>query len=164
MYTMSPSFVSILTAAKAVGDRRYFKLYKRSPFGTICTKYNPSNPYMNIPVVRYAEILLLRAESYAQPTAMTDYVSAQADVNRVRLRAGLPPNNSNTGAALIQFIQNERDMELAMEGDHYSEVKRRKGTFYDQIGTYQWNDPTMIYPIPQQEVNENKNIIQNPGY
>ena len=56
-------------------------------------------------------------------------------------------------------------MELAMEGDHYFEVKRRKGSFNTPgAGVLQWNAPTMIYPIPQQEVQENKNMVQNPGY
>ena len=158
MYMMNTNFASILASAKANNDRRYTALYKRS-FGIyFCKKYDAQ--YQNIPVVRYAEMLLTRAESEAQ---QGDYTDALADLNLIRTRAGLFPETS-TGAALITAIRNERAMELGMEGDHYFEVKRTKGTFHSQFSDYAWNDQTMVYPIPAQEVNQNKSMVQNPGY
>ena len=161
-FAMNAPFVTILQSAQAVGDLRYPKLYKKS-FGTLfCTKYTPI--YANVTIVRLAEMYLIRAECNAQ-TGASD-ATVRADYNMTRVRAGLIADNSTSGqAALLAAVRAERDMELAMEGDHYFEVKRRKGLFNTPgAGVLQWNAPTMIYPIPQQEVQENKNMVQNPGY
>jgi hypothetical protein len=151
---------SILVSAKAVGDLRYSKLFKYSFLNYFCTKY--AAQYSNVTVIRLAEMYLTRAECEAQTT---NYTSARADYNMTRVRAGLLPDNSTTGAALITAIRAERDLELAMEGDHYFEVKRRKANFNTPgAGVLAWNAFNMIYPIPQQEVQENKAMVQNPGY
>jgi hypothetical protein len=157
LYIMNTPFQVILQTAKANNDRR-FALYKRS-FGLyFCKKYDQQ--YANVTVVRLAEMLLTRAECEAQAGNNTD---ALADLNKVRSRAGLFPETSS-GAALVTAIRNERTLELAMEGDHYFEVKRIKDTYHTQFGDFQWNDPVMVYPIPAQEVNQNKNMVQNQGY
>jgi hypothetical protein len=162
-YSMNQPLVNILVSAASVGDQRYTKLFKKSLFGTpqyFCKKYDPT--YANVTVIRLAEMYLTRAECEAQSG---DDASARADYNKIRVRAGVPVDNSSTGPALITAIRAERDLELAMEGDHYFEVKRRQGTFNTfGAGPLAWNAPTMIYPIPQQEVNQNKAMMQNPGY
>jgi hypothetical protein len=157
--TMNAPLDSILLSAKNIGDVRATKLFYKS-FGSYYTsKYTAT--FANVPVIRLAEMYLTRAECEAQ----TGTGNARADYNIVHTRAGLPPDNSTSGQALINAIRAERDMELAIEGDHFSEVKRRKGGFYTAgAGTLMWNDPTMIFPIPQQEVQENKAMVQNPGY
>ena len=49
--------------------------------------------------------------------------------------------------------------------DHFFEGKRQKITFQCANTTgIAWNDNSMIYPIPQQEVDQNKSMVQNPGY
>jgi hypothetical protein len=162
LYMLSDSFVSLLkadTAGAAVSGETdvRLRLYKKS-FGLyFCKKYDAT--YSNVNVVRLAEILLTRAECEAQ---LGDNGDAVTDLNTVRARAGLLPQTG--GGALLANIRRERAVELGMEGDHYFEVKRTKGTFYCQVGNFNWNDPTMVYPIPAQEVNENKNMVQNPGY
>jgi len=159
-YAMNTPFVNILLSAKAVNDRRYAQLYRYSFGSYFCRKYD--HQYANVPVIRLAEMYLTRAECEAQ---MSNYTAALADYNMTRLRAGLIADNSSTGAGLIAAIRAERDLELAMEGDHYFEIKRRQGTFDTPgAGPLSWNAPTMVYPIPQQEVNQNKAMVQNPGY
>lgn len=161
-FAMNTPFAAILQSAQAVGDQRYSKLYRKSFGQYYSTKY--ATQYSNVPVVRLAEMYLTRAECEAQ-TGASD-ATVRADYNKTRIRAGLIADNSTSGkAALLAAIRAERDLELAMEGDHFFEVKRRQGSFNTVgAGVLQWNDPTMIYPIPQQEVNENKNMVQNPGY
>lgn len=162
-YTMNTPFIDILVSAKAVGDLRYAKLYKKSIFQPTfysCSKYDAI--YSNVSIIRLAEMYLTRAECENQ---LGDDGSARADYNKIRARAGVPLDNSSTGLSLLAAIRAERDLELAMEGDHYFEVKRRKGSFNTfGAGVLAWNAPTMIYPIPQQEVNENKAMVQNAGY
>jgi len=165
-YSMAPRFATLLDQAKVLGDARAGKLTSKNLFqktgsNYFCKKYTNANQNLNVVVVRLAEMYLLYAEAAAQTG---DNASAKTYLNKVRNRAGLVSDNSSIGQGLINTIRGERDLELGMEGDHYFEVKRRKGTFYCQFQTYQWNDATMIYPIPQQEVNENKLMVQNPGY
>jgi hypothetical protein len=159
-YSMNTNFVNILTSASHVGDKRFASLY-RIFFGVyLCKKYD--HQFSNVPVVRLAEMYLTRAECENQ---LGDDAGARNDYNRTLIRAGLPPDNSSVGQGLLNGIRGERDFELAMEGDHFFEVKRRKGSFDTPgAGVLAWNAPTMVYPIPQQEVNQNKSMVQNPGY
>lgn len=157
---MNAPLASILVSAQSVGDLRYTKLFKKSFGEYFCIKY--SSQYANVCVIRLAEMYLTRAECEAQ---LGDYTDARTDYNMTRHRAGLAADNTSTGQGLINAIRGERNLELAMEGDHYFEVKRRKGSFNTPgAGVLQWNAYNMIYPIPQQEVQQNKAMVQNPGY
>jgi tetratricopeptide (TPR) repeat protein len=159
-FAMNTPLVSLITAGIAVGDQRAIKLFKTSFGKYYCIK--DSAQYSNVPVIRLAEMYLTRAECEAQ---QGDDADARADYNKTRVRAGLVADNSSTGQGLIAAIRSERDLELAMEGDHYFEVKRRQGIFNTPgAGPLAWNAFNMIYPIPQQEVQENKLMVQNPGY
>ena len=129
-----------------------------------CQKYNLQ--YANVTIVRLPEMYLISAECAAQQGNDAD---ARKNLNKIRTRAGLPADHSSTGLGLVNTIRAERDLELAFEGDHFSEFKRRSalagsGTFRCQDGNFAWNSPQMIYPIPQQEVDQNKSMVQNPGY
>jgi starch-binding outer membrane protein, SusD/RagB family len=157
-YRMSNLFVAYQTNK---ADLRVSSFYGVRAGKVICKKYDAS--VMNVPVIRYAEVLLTRAECKAQ--LAQDDASVREDVNTVRRRAGVPQDNSTTGkTALLNLVRGERDFELGMEGDRLFELKRRQGLFRTQAGDFSWNDPTMIFPIPQQEVDQNKNMVQNPGY
>ena len=157
---MNGGLISLLVSAQAVGDLRYTKMFKKSFGEYFCEKY--SAQYANVTVIRLAEMYLTRAECEAQ---LGDDADARTDYNMTRHRAGLASDNSSTGQGLINAIRGERDLELAMEGDHYFEVKRRKGSFNTAgAGVLAWNAFNMIYPIPQQEVQQNKAMVQNPGF
>jgi tetratricopeptide (TPR) repeat protein len=159
-YSMNTPFITYLKADSAVRGLRYAKLYKRSFGQFYCKKYDAQ--YANVSVIRLAEMYLTRAECENQ---LGDDAAARSDYNKVRVRGGLIADNSSTGSGLLAAIRAERDLELAMEGDHYFEVKRRKGSFNTfGAGVLQWNAPTMIYPIPIQEINENSAMVQNAGY
>ena len=128
-----------------------------------CNKY--SSKYSSITVIRLAEIYLDRAECAAQ-LGMSDG-SVRNDLNMIRTNRGLIADNSTSGAqALINAVRAERDMELAVEGDRFFEIKRRKISFTaPETGElFQWNSPALVWPIPLQEVRQNPNMVQNPGY
>jgi len=160
VYRASDALKPYLSSDSAQGSKRYALWKKIGPkYYTI--KYD--NLDMNVPLVRLVEIYLLRAECRVQLNEPNGDV--RADYNVTRQRAGLPADNNTFGLQnLLTAIWNERDMELAYEGDRFFEVKRRKGTFHTPIGDFQWSDPKLVYPVPQQEVDQNPNVVQNEGY
>lgn len=160
MYRAWDTYRPYISTDSAQGSLRYSLLRKTGP-KYFTRKYD--NLDMNVVVVRLAEIYLLRAECRAQLNEPNSDV--RADYNIVRQRAGLSPDNTTFGQQnLLNEIWKERDTELCFEGDRFFEVKRRKGTFNTPVGVYEWNSPKLIYPIPQQEVEQNPSMTQNEGY
>ena len=109
----------------------------------------------NVPVVRLAEMYLTRAEANLRlSTTVGD--SPLDDLNLIRERAGLDPLASVT----LQNILNERFLELAFEGQALSDAKRTRSTWSGEP----WNSEFLILPIPQREMDVNKNLVQNEAY
>ncbi|MFN8277557.1 MAG: RagB/SusD family nutrient uptake outer membrane protein [Chitinophagales bacterium] len=164
LYTMFPGyFTQLLAAQQTVGDLRATVLFpKKFVKYYVCQKYS-YNYDLNTPVLRYAEILLIHSESLIETGGSE--LQARSDYNLIRTRAGLLPDNTTSGkAALLAAVRQERDMELAMEGDRLFEVRRRQSQYVSAAGTFNWNEQRLIYPIPQGEVDANNNMVQNPGY
>jgi hypothetical protein len=133
---------------------------------------------LNVPALRYADILLIDAEAIMNlngggPTNRTVGVSAATiPFNLVRKRAGLPAISAPT----FNNLMYERRMELAFEGgDRHFDLVRwgLAEQVYNNLpaeGTYK---PKRTYvaathrllPYPQGEIdNSNGTITQNPGY
>ncbi len=114
----------------------------------------------NIPLIRLAEMYLVRAECDIRAGQ-----SGDADINRVRQRSGAI---ALTKATLSDVLL-ERQLELAFEGVRLYDLKRTDGTVApadpaNNIPAIKANDPLEILPIPYQEINNNSNLKQNPGY
>jgi hypothetical protein len=119
--------------------------------------------------LRLAEQYLIRAEAAAHGAAGGP-ATAIADLNVLRQRAGLPGLADNlSGAALLNAVQHERQVELFAEWGHrWLDLKRtgQAHTVLSQI-TYKqpWQgDNQLLYPIPTQEIQADPLLIQNPGY
>lgn len=136
---------------------------------------------------RYAEILLNYAE--AQYFLGNEGVARQY-LNMVRKRPGVDmPDVTESGPDLLRRIQNERRIELAFEGHRYHDVRRWKiamdvlnvnakkmqvtldpvtsektYTVTDLLPARGFNERNYLLPIPQSEIERNKNMEQNPGY
>jgi hypothetical protein len=112
--------------------------------------------YGNVPIVRLAEMYLTRAEAnFRLGTSVgADPVD---DVNTIRERAGLDPLAS---IANVGVILNERYLELAFEGNRLHDLKRTRRN----SGGVVWNDPRLILPIPQREIDTNTELTQNDAY
>jgi len=109
----------------------------------------------DVPVIRLAEMYLTRAEAnFRQSTSVG--ATPLADVNLIRKRAGLADLTTVTLDAILK----ERAAELAFEGNNLFESQRLK----KNLGTTAWNSPKLIMPIPQREMDVNKNLVQNEGY
>lgn len=114
-----------------------------------------NNQFGNVNVIRLAELYLIRAECNRRLNSSTGD-SVDNDVNRIRSRAGLAPLNN---ATLEQVLQ-ERKLELAFEGLRSYDIKRLKLSADGNA----WDSDAMTFPIPQREMDANKNLVQNPGY
>jgi tetratricopeptide (TPR) repeat protein len=158
-YLLDPSspLIPILFPSSGTSSDKRSKCFVSRDGQYYVSKYDVTETkfIMNVPVIRYAEILLIRAEASA---SAGNSAQALADVNVVRQRAGLAALAGLSGNALLQAIQRERMIELAVEGNRFHELKRLR----QNIRSTPWNGNQAIFKIPDVEVNANPNISQNP--
>jgi hypothetical protein len=133
------------------GDRRNFFILSG---GSNYTQKHLDR-FGDVPVIRLAEMFLTRAEcNFRNNTAVG--AAPLTDVNAIRTRAGLTPLTAVT----LNAITRERYLELAFEGHNLHEAKRLQRN----VGTFAWNSPKLIMPIPQREMDVNKKLVQNETY
>ncbi len=148
---------------------------------------------LNIPLIRYAEILLTYAEAKIELNQIDNTVYDALD--QVRLRAGLPAvdqSKYSTRTQMRELLRRERRVELAMEGLRWYDIQRWKignevmnGPVYgarisqiDASGNVTYTstehikvedrvfDPSKNYlwPVPQSQIDLGKSLKQNTGY
>ncbi len=103
-----------------------------------------------IPVIRLAEVLLMRAEAIYEQNPGVINNTALSDLNQIRTRAGLTALTLSDFASPSEFmdaIRLERRRELLFEGQHLHDLKRWDGF----VGSVSARDPKFILPIPQAE-------------
>jgi hypothetical protein len=122
----------------------------------------PSSEYSM--VLRLGEQYLIRAEAR---TMQDNFQGARDDLNKIRNRAGLDNLSYNTQAELLLAIEKERKVELFAEWGHrWLDLKRtgRASVVLGPLKAPNWQNTDMLYPIPQSEITNNKNLVQNNGY
>ena len=159
--------VSYVNAAGQVIPDKFVKKY----FDVPVAKNDNGN---NIPVIRYADVLLMYAESLNE-------VSYQANgdaftyLNMIRTRAGLVKKTTTeipTQAAFRLAMEQERRVEFAFEGQRWFDLVRTGravevlNSKKDQIRIVApLTENNLVFPIPQSQIDINKEKIkQNPGY
>lgn len=115
--------------------------------------------FKNVKVIRLAELYLTRAETNLREGTAVGAAPIN-DVNRIRFRVALPDLQTVTLANILT----ERKLELAHEGHSIHDIRRNRGTVTEGATAYQFNDPRMVFPIPQREMDANPNLVQNQGY
>lgn len=170
--------------------RKYMHPFEAA--GAVGTTVNPNGDYpttsLNVPLLRYAEILLMKAEALIWQGRNGD-----EPLNQVRVRAGLSPKKNATKEDLM----NERRCELAGEFSnrmldllrwgaakqyveaplHGYSVKLKEGIqkplskedmIISRIEAWPKRNfnPAVnhIFPIPVNEIAKSKNLLQNKGY
>ncbi|GGE94733.1 RagB/SusD family nutrient uptake outer membrane protein [Hymenobacter cavernae] len=118
----------------------------------------------NIPVIRLAEMYLIRAEASFRAG---DSETALADVNRIRTRSNATPLTADEIS--LSAILRERQLELAFEGFRIHDLKRTgtNVTYTATDGTpvtIDITNPRFVLPVPQREINVNPSLIQNASY
>lgn len=124
-------------------------------------------------LLRLADIILLKAEALNE---LNRPAEAKAELDKVRTRAGLLPSTATTQAALRPAILKERRLELAQEAQRWNDLKR-SGLAVQIMNNlneidlrtntktvYNAQASDLLLPIPQQELNRNTKLTQNPGY
>lgn len=126
-------------------------------------KYSNANGNYGLKkVLRLSDVYLISAEAGARlnkPDALAklNTLMAQRDPSKVY---------ASTGAQLINDIITERRKELAFEGDRFFDLNRLKlpiqRTAEYPTGPIPYGSNSRVLPIPQDELNVNPNIVQNP--
>lgn len=148
---------------------------------------------INTILMRYADILLMRAEALIESGSTSQEVYDLID--QVRNRVNMPSIESVEGTGLNQtqlrqILRHERRVEFFMEGLRYADILRWKdeSLIHDVYGynTSKLSDPSSpatwyfetarvatrafdskkgwLWPIPQDDIQNNENLVQNPGY
>lgn len=116
----------------------------------------------NIRVLRYAEILLIKAEAEAQ---LGNLQAAMDALNQVRERVDLEPVSGLGQQELIEKIWNERRLELAFEHDRWFDIIRtgQAPEAMDANGK-DFQERHYLFPIPANQLNQTPAMQQNPGW
>lgn len=120
-------------------------------------------------VLRLAEQFLIRAEARAQIN--TDLTGAVADLDTIRIRAGLDGYKGVLDKpSLLDAILHERQVELFTEwGNRWFDLIRT-GNANSVMSTVSplkggaWDSNKQLFPIPQSEIILDINLSQNTGY
>ena len=147
------------TLRLGVDDVRSFK-YPEDPNGVGDVSGN------DVPLVRYADILLSRAEALNEINGLNQ--ESIDLVNEVREAAGVDPitlAEYSSQAALRDFILEERGREFHTEALRRQDFIRH-GVFIERAleRGKQALDHHVLYPIPQSEIDRNPQLEQNEGY
>lgn len=145
------------------------------------------NGGVNIIIMRLPEILLTYAEAKIEQNQIDQ--SVVDAINKVRQRpdVNMPAVTIGSQADMRKLVRNERLVELSFEGLRLFDIRRWKiaetvmpGKVYgltyidnagalkivEAIGWVQLFDKNRDYlwPIPQNEIEVNRNLVQNPGW
>ena len=143
----------------------YMRLkYVTRPSATSSTGVPDLNYAINWRILRYADVLLMAAEAYNK----TDNdPAAQAELFKVRNRAGFSDPITAIGDDLFNMIVKEREIELAFEGSRYWDLVRW-GLAEQELSDIGFvKGKHEVFPIPKNEIIANNAMTsadQNPGY
>ncbi len=117
----------------------------------------------NLPIIRAAELYLIRAEARYQ----SNPAGAREDINALRTQRGLGAvDNVITGQTLFNRIMLERRQEFALEGHRFFDLKRN-GMNITKHGDFlevPYSDYRILSNLPLAQIQLNELLEQNPGY
>jgi hypothetical protein len=153
-----------LYAAYSAGDRRRDITLGKDGSDYEGRKYPTTIGAEDVHVIRFAEVLLIKAEALARLNRLPEAV---VEYNKVRVRAGLAPHvlgtDVTTQVDVLNAIWNERRVELALEGDRWPDLIRT-GRAMTVLGLPSNRAFQLLYPIPSRELIVSPGLTQNPGY
>jgi hypothetical protein len=150
------------------------KTYKTSPhfnkYFDPATPASPGQSSKNTPIIRFAEILLIYSEAVNEQSGPTP--EAFSGIDRVRTRAGIPllsvtsPTISKDD--FREAVFEERRKELVFEYQRWFDLARRGPEYFvaklKAAGKANAQPKHIHFPIPQRELDLNKNLKQVPEW
>jgi hypothetical protein len=124
---------------------------------------NPTSRNQNndVPIFRYSDVLLMKAEAILRGGTATGGQTALGLVNSIRANR---TTSAPWTAVTLDNIYAERARELAWETWRRNDAIRF-GKYEDKWGFKTNADPNRrIFPIPQGAITTNPKLVQNPGY
>jgi hypothetical protein len=175
---MSRQFFNLLSSTDVRRDVLFTAGTTPGPNVHLINKYpgSATNPYLNdIKVMRSSELVFIKAEAQARLSLFTDSNNTLNSLINARYSLLAPVSSyTNLQNAMIRILQ-ERRIELAYEGHRYVDLRRLKGV--TNIGINRdpldcagylcdlpVSDHRFTLPIPINSINNNPNMVQNPGY
>lgn len=136
--------------------------------------YNSWSSDANLPILRYADVLLLFAEAENMSKGGPTQEAVDA-VNMIINRAnGYVPNDnepllttSMTKEDFDKAVIQERNLELCFEYDRWFDICRKRilpDVCYRQKQLDNYTVDDYLFPIPEADLRLNELLVQNPGY
>jgi starch-binding outer membrane protein, SusD/RagB family len=135
--------------------------------------YDNYSSIMNMPIIRYADVLLIYAEAANMANGGPTQEAVDA-INQVIDRAnGYQPiaahpllTTAMTKEAFDEAVIEERNQELCFEYDRWFDLIRKRILKEKSIPTIQQNfsEEDYLFPIPDADIELNPELEQNPGY
>ncbi len=138
--------------------------YKAYVSRTAESYFDRSQSNKNLRVLRYGEILLIKAEVENE---LNDTTASKIAINQIRQRAGLAGINAISKNNLRNNIYKERRVEMAFEHDRLFDLRRtgRAAAILQAHGKPYVSPKHDLFPIPQRQIDLSGNkILQNFGY
>ncbi len=128
----------------------------------------------DFPMFRLADAYLMYAEAVVRGGSGGDLSTAVGYVNTLRQRAyGNATGNITSADMTLDFLLDERGRELYWEGHRRTDLVRF-GQFTNGTYVWEWKGNVKngiqtsafrnLYPIPVNDLNANRNLMQNDGY
>ncbi len=175
-----PGFnASTTTGAGSTGYGQ--KKYLRTSTVGIVTQFGSGN--QDFYVLRYADVLLMRAEALIELPSLFTPSGVTSLVNQVRTRAGVSSVESEylkRGISITNIdslratVRHERRVELAFEGLRYYDLKRWgtvkqacQAALSDSAKGYNpiyQPGKSEIFPLPQGDLDANPKLVQNQAW
>lgn len=155
-----------LNSAYEVGDVR--KAATVAPSGSEFqgVKFPTTIGGEDLHVIRFAEVLLIRAEALARLNGPGQLALAVAEYNKIRVRAKLAPHvfgvDVSTQTQVLAAIDKERRLELALEGDRWPDLVRTNRAV--SVMGLADRPYQALYPVPAEERVVAPDLGQNDGY
>ncbi len=152
--------------ATADGWRQGWRSIKFYPNPNEYSAYNRSQSN-DVPIFRYADIILTKAEAIMRGAAATNGDTPQSLFNQIRSYVHAPQLDHTPS---LQELLDERGREFFDENWRRNDMIRF-GTFESEYGFHVHSNPDArfektcrILPVPQSVMKENTNWTQNAGY
>ena len=138
-------------------------------------KNGDGNSDQNWTLLRLPEVMLIYAEATNEAGIADAFAYEQ--LNKIRKRANLNELSGLTKEQFREAVWRERYHELAFENKAYFDIQRTRKAYNLKTGKFEdafsylnesgvkFNDQYMLWPIPQSEIDVNKNLQpQNTGW